>query len=193
MRTYRLSAAGRRTNLALLIGALVIWFFALWSLSSTLGIQYAPAQFWASVQAVFSAGLGVGRVVPALLMLALIIATPLLIWNLLVEWTASYTPMPDGLQFTALGVQITYPWATIQSLQSGADDQDEPLDAVIVAVDQTEQIAHPLTRALFRQAFGRTRLPIFAGVADRADLVAAIGAAVGRPDPRNAGQPSTAG
>ena len=36
MKTYRLSAAGRRTTLVLLVGALLIWAFAIWTLRSTL-------------------------------------------------------------------------------------------------------------------------------------------------------------
>lgn len=183
MRTYRLSAAGRRLNLALLLGALIIWLFALWSFSSTLGIQYHPAQFWASLQAVVSAGLGVGRVVPALLMLALIIATPLLIANLLFEWTAQYTPTADGLHVRALGTELTYPWAVIEDVRTLDDDHDEPLAAVIVAVDQTDRIAQPLVRALVRLAIGRQRLPLAAGLADRETLIATIRDQAGRPTP----------
>lgn len=183
MGTYRLSAAGRRVNLALLIGALLIWFFALWSFSSTLGIQYNPAQFWASVQAVFAAGVSVGQVVPALLMLVLIIATPLLIWSLLVEATAHYTPAADGLHVRALGVHILCPWATIQALQAADDDRDEPLDEVICALDPTAQIANPILRALHRLAVGRHRLPIYAGLEHREQLIATIRDQVGLPAP----------
>jgi hypothetical protein len=174
MGTYRLSAAGRRLNLALLIGALVIWLFALWSFSSTLGISYSPLRFWGSVQAALSAGLGVGQVVPALLMLVLIVATPLLIWNVFAEWSASYTPAADGLQFTALGVDLTYPWSTVAAIRPVDDDHDEPLDEVIFTVDQTPQIANPVLRALQRQAHGRARLLIYAGLEDRDGLIATI-------------------
>ncbi|NTW04198.1 MAG: hypothetical protein HGA19_23510, partial [Oscillochloris sp.] len=68
MKTYRLSSAGRRTLIVLLVGALLIWAFALWSFTSTLRINLNPAQLWPSLQASLSAGLGVGQVVPALLM-----------------------------------------------------------------------------------------------------------------------------
>ncbi len=185
MRTYRLSAAGRRLNLTLLIGALLIWFFALWSFSSTLGVQSNPIQFWASLQALFNAGLGVGRVVPALLMLALIIATPLLIWNLLEEWAATYMPTADGLRFTALGIDLTYPWAAIQAVRVVDDDRDEPLDELVFAVDQTGQIPNVVLRALHRQAYGRTRLPIYAGLEDRASLLATVRDHIALPAPHS--------
>jgi hypothetical protein len=69
--------------LILLVGALIIWAFALWSFSSTLNVSYNPLLFWSTLSTSFSQGLSVGQVVPALLMLVLIVATPLLIWNLL--------------------------------------------------------------------------------------------------------------
>lgn len=183
MGTYRLSAAGRRLNLALLFGALLIWFFAFWSFSSTLGIQYSPAEFRPSVQAVFTAGLGVGRVVPALLMLALLIATPLLIWSLLVEGTAQYTLDGDGVRFTALGMTLHCPWRAIAALHAVDEDRDEPLDVVICTVDPTEQIANPILRALQRGVVGRNRLPIYAGLEAREQLITTIRDRAGLPAP----------
>jgi len=71
--------------MVLLVAALLIWVFAIWSFASTLRISYHPLRLWPSLQQSLAEGLGVGQVVPALLMLALIVATPLLIWNLLEE------------------------------------------------------------------------------------------------------------
>ena len=49
MKTYRLSSAGRRTARILLVGALIIWAFALWTFRRTLGISYNPLLFWGSL------------------------------------------------------------------------------------------------------------------------------------------------
>jgi hypothetical protein len=183
MPTYRLSAAGRRLNLALLVGALAIWSFALWSFSSTLGIQYTPRLFVASTQAAFSAGLTVGRLVPALLMLVLIIATPVLIWNLIVEWSLSYTPSETGLRVSAPGVDLHYPWEQVIALRTLDDDRDEPVDELVLAVDPTAQIPQPLLRLLYRQSFGRDHLPIHPHLAERDALIATIRAHLGAPSP----------
>lgn len=174
MKTYRLSPAGRRLTLVLLVAALLIWAFAIWSFASTLRISYNPLQLWPSLQASLAQGLGVGQVVPALLMLALIIATPLLLWNLVEEWAAAYTPTPEGLRFESLGVHVLYPWSALRALRPADDDGDEPLDELEIAGDFSGQIANPLVRFLHRQAFGPGRLPVFAGLEERDALLAEI-------------------
>lgn len=174
MKTYRLSPAGRRTAIILLLGAIIIWGFALWTFRSTLGISYNPLAFWGSLRASVEQGLGVGQIVPALLMLILIIATPLVIWNILEEWDAAYTPADDGLRFSALGVRLTYPWSGIGAVRSIDEDSDEPMDELVLAEDYTVQIANPLLRFLHRQAYGRTKLPLYAGLQDRDELLAEI-------------------
>lgn len=186
MRTYRLSPAGRRLCLALLVGALLIWAFALWSFSSTLRISYNPLAFIGSLRESLAAGIGVAEVVPALLMLALIVATPLLIWALLEEWAAAYTPTREGLRFESLGVALTYPWPAVQAVRPADDDGDEPLDELLLASDLTGQIANPLVRLLHRQAYGRTRLPIYPGLENRDDLIAEIRGAITAPAPLSA-------
>jgi hypothetical protein len=175
MKTYRLSAAGRRLTIILLIAALLIWIFAVWSFASTLRISYNPVELWPSLQQSLAAGLGVGQVVPALLMLGLIVATPLLIWSLLEEWAAAYTPTPDGLRFESLlGLSLLHPWAAITAVRRADDDADEPLDELLLAEDHSAQIAQPVLRFLHRQAFGGTRLPIYAGLEDRDELLAEV-------------------
>lgn len=179
MKTYRLSPAGRRTAIILLIGAIIIWAFALWTFRSTLGISYHPLEFWGSLRASVDKGLGVGQVVPALLMLVLIVATPLVVWNILEEWDAAYTPAEDGLRFSSLGVRLTYPWSGIAAIRPVDEDSDEPMDEIVLTQDYTGQIANPLLRFLHRQAYGRLRLPLYAGVQDREELLAEIRARAG--------------
>lgn len=174
MKTYRLTGAGRRTAAVLLVGAMVIWAFALWTFRSTLGISYNPLEFWGSLRASVEQGLGVGQVVPALLMLVLIVATPLVIWNILEEYDASYTPAEDGLRFSSLGVRVTYPWPAITGLRGVDEDSDEPMDELVLDADYAGQVANPVLRFLHRQAYGATRLPLYAALQDRDELLEEI-------------------
>jgi hypothetical protein len=174
MKTYRISPFGRRTALILLVGALIIWVFAIWTFGSTLGISYNPVAFWGTLRASIEQGLSISQLVPALLMLVLIVATPLVIWNICEELAASYTPAEDGLRFAALGVKLLVPWDGIGAIRRVDADSDEPMDELILREDYTGQIRNLLLRFLHAQAYGRTKLPIYAGVADRDDLLAAI-------------------
>ena len=172
MKTYRISSSGRRTALILLVGALIIWIFALWTFGSTLGIN--PVAFWGTLRASIEQGLSISQLVPALLMLVLIVATPLVIWNICEELAAAYTPTEDGLRFTALGVGLLVPWAGISAIRRVDEDSDEPMDELILREDYTSQIRNPLLRFLHAQAYGSTKLPIYAGVADRDVLLVVI-------------------
>lgn len=191
MKTYRQSPAGKRQSLVLLVAALLIWAFALWSFASTLRISYNPLQFWPSLQQSLAQGLGLGQVVPALLMLALIIATPLLIWSLLEEYAAAYTPTPDGLRFEAIGADVVYPWASLSGLHY-TDDGEEPFAELVVEGDPPAPIANPLVRFLHRQAAGTGRLPIYPGVERRDELIAEIQRHLAAPAPATAAAPVSA-
>jgi hypothetical protein len=172
MKTYQLSPNGRRTTIILLIAALAIWAFAIWSFQNTLQITYDPRFFWGSLKDSMAQGLSINQIVPSLLMLVLIVATPLLVWNLLEEWSASYTPTEAGLRFDALfGITITYPWEAIGAVRRVDDDRDEPVDELIITSNQSHQIANPLLRFLHAQAYGGTRLPIYAGLEARDELL----------------------
>jgi hypothetical protein len=174
MKTYHLSATGRRLTLILLVSALAIWGFALWSLRSTLNLSYNPLEFWGTLSASLAQGLTIGQAVPALLMLVLIVATPLLFWNVLEEWAASYTPTDEGLRFASLGISLVYPWESIEAVRRVDDDSDDPFDEVLLREDHTGQIGDPLLRWLHGQAYGRRTLPIYAGIAERNQLLAEI-------------------
>lgn len=160
MKTYELSAAGRRTVMMLLVGALLVWVFAIWSLISTFQTSLPQLQ-----------SLSMGHVLPALLMVVLIIATPFLIWNLLEEWAATYGTSDAGLRFESLGVAITLPWSAVAGLRPADDDGDEPLDEILLRQDVGPQIANPILRFLHRQAYGARHLPVYAGLEDRAELL----------------------
>ena len=178
MKTYRLSSSGRRTALILLVGALIIWAFALWTFRRTLGVSYNPLLFWGSLRAAIQGpdgqGLSIGQIVPALLMLVLIVATPLVVWNILEEWAAAYTPTDAGLRFASLGIDLLYPWAGIGAIRHLDEDSDEPMDELLLREDYTRQIRNPLLRFLHGQAYGRTKLPLYAGLQERDELLAEI-------------------
>jgi hypothetical protein len=174
MTTYRLSPAGRRTTIVLLLGALAIWAFALWGFRSTLNLDYHPLRFWGSLNASIEQGLTISQVVPALLMLILIVVTPLLFWNLLEEWAAAYTPTDEGLRFASLGITIVYPWEDMQAVRTIDDDSDEPLDEIHLSRNHNQQIRNPLLRFLHAQAYGRRTLPIYSGLAQRDKLLGII-------------------
>lgn len=161
MKTYRLSAAGRRTTLVLLVGALLIWAFAIWTLRSTL--VAAPLN-----------ALTIGQIIPALLMIVLIIATPLVVWNLLEEWSCEFTPTETGLRFTTIGIDLTYPWSAMQAIRAVDDDADEPMDELLLDGDYTTSIRNPVLRFLHGQAYGRAKLPLYAGLAERDELLQTI-------------------
>lgn len=193
MNTYRISPAGRRTAIILLIGALIIWAFALWTFRTTLDISYNPIEFWGTLRQKIDAGLTIGQIVPALLMLVLIIATPLVVWNILEEWASAYTPAEDGLRFTSLGLALTYPWAGISAIQRVDEDSDEPVDEVVFKEDYTRQIRNPILRFLHGQAYGRTKLPLYAGLANREELLDEIRRRAGLDEPAINTEPEAAG
>lgn len=174
MKTYRLSARGRQTTILLLIGALAIWGFALWSFRDTLQLSYDPRLFLDSLNTTIQKGLPVSKLIPAFLMLVLIIATPLLIWNLLEEWAARYTPTNEGLHFSSLGISLTYPWDAIQAIRRVDDDADEPIDEILITGQHAHQIPNPFLRFLHQQAYGRNKLPLYPGIESREELLAEI-------------------
>ena len=175
MKSYQLTPAGRRNTLVLLVTALIVWAIAIWTLRSTVGTSADTPDlgFFAALQQNMQRGMGINQLVPALLMLALIVATPLMCWNLLEAYSATYTAGDDGLRFTSLGIDLTYPWQGVRGLRQ-IDDGDELADELCFDRDYTGQIRNPLLRLLHVQAYGRRALPIAADLADRDLLLAEI-------------------
>jgi hypothetical protein len=174
MKYYDMTADGRRTIVLLVFAAFAIWAFALWNLRSTLGLSYHPLRFIESLRDGIAAGYGATQLIPALLMVVLIIATPLVIWNLCEEYAARYTPGPDGLRFDSIGITLDIPWAAVTGIRRIDGDSDDPSDELQLADDPSQQIRNPIIRVLHRQGYGRRVLPIYAGVRDRDELIGVI-------------------
>ena len=107
-------------------------------------------------------------------MLVIIIATPLVVWNLLEEWSAVYAVDKAGLLFSAMGFSLLYPWKAVQAIGAVDSDADDPMDELFLEQDAGAQIANPLVRWLHNQAYGRRRLPIYAGLEQRQELIEMI-------------------
>jgi len=174
MKYYDISSDGRRTIVLLLLAAFAIWAFALWNLRSTLGLSYHPLRFIDSLRDGIAAGYSVTQIVPALLMVVLIIATPLVVWNLCEEYAARYTPGPEGLRFDSIAITLDIPWALVTGVRRIDADSDDPSDELQLAEDLSGQIRNPVVRLLHRQGYGRRVLPIYAGVRDREELIGVI-------------------
>jgi hypothetical protein len=166
---------------------MLIWVFALWTLRITLATSSDPsAGLFQALQENLDRGLSVGQVIPALLMVVLLIATPLVLWNILEEWGAQYTLTDAGLRFTSLGIALNCSWDRITGIRRLGDDADDPLDAIMVSDDLSSQIKNPLVRWLHCQACGAQRLLIYPGVEDRDDLLQEIRVRSGLSDAQSA-------
>lgn len=170
MHTYRLSREGRQTTLILMLTAILLGGFALYTLQSTLGFRYLD--FGPSVAAMLGRGLGPGELIPSGILLIMIISAPFLLWSLWEEWSTEYTVSPDGLRYsTVRGISLQYPWTAIRAVRRGEDN--EAITEVVVD-PRAASIRNPVLRWLHRQALGDTVVPIYAGVAERDALVAQI-------------------
>jgi hypothetical protein len=159
----------------LLIGALMIWVFALWTLRISLATSSDPsASLIQALRENLDRGLSIGQIIPALLMAVLLVAAPLTVWNILEELGAQYTPTDAGLRFTSFGIALTCPWGSVVGIRRLDADADEPLDEVTLNDDLSTQIRNPLVRWLHRQACGARRLVIYSGLEDRDDLLREI-------------------
>jgi hypothetical protein len=169
--------------MVLLIGALLIWVFAVWTLRISIATSSDPsASFVQALRENLERGLSLSQMIPALLMVVVVVATPLVAWSILEELGAQYTPMDAGLRFTSFGVALTCPWSSVVGVRRRDDDADESLDEVALNDDPSRQIRNPLVRWLHRQACGARRLIIYSGVENRDDLLREIRAHAGLND-----------
>ena len=189
MKSYQLTSTGRRITLVLLVTALIVWAIAIWTLRNTVGsVADTPDRgFFAALQQNVQRGMGISQLVPALLMLTLIVTTPLVCWNLLEAYSATYTPDDKGLRFTSLGIGLTYPWQGMRGLRITGDG-DERADEIQFDRDYTGQIGNPLLRLLHVQAYGRRALLIPADLAQRDALLAEIATRTGFQQPTASSQ-----
>lgn len=174
MTQYRLSNEGRRNAWLLLVGALCIWVFSIWTLQTTLGLSYEPGAFSTSLSALWSEGLTVNRTVPSIFMLVLMVAAPLTMWNICMELASTFSVTTAGLRYQSIGIDITIPWDTIADIRAVDADSDEPSDELVLSAAPASQIGNPLLRFLYTQAYGARILPVYPGLTERAALLAAI-------------------
>ncbi|MFM2309969.1 MAG: hypothetical protein RLY87_2091 [Chloroflexota bacterium] len=174
MKEFQLSRGGRRNAWLMLVGAALIWIFAIWTFQSTLGISYVPGDVGASLGTMWAEGLTVNRTVPAIFMLVLMVAAPLTMWNISMELICRYAITEQGLRYTAVGVDITIPWDGIADIRTVDADSDEPSDELILRDTPTAQIPNPLFRLLYSQAYGAKVLPVYPGLIDRSELMAEV-------------------
>ncbi len=180
-KSYRLSRRGRRTAYLLLAGSLLIWLFALWTLKNTLKIGLRPQTFLPSLQALWgrlsgtTGAMTAEELIPSIIMLALVLVVPLLIWNIIEELRASYTVGPAGITFRSLGIELFYPWSEVVSLRPVDEEaEEEPLDELLLKSSRLSSIRNPLLRFLHVQAYGRRRLPLYGGLEEREELLERI-------------------
>lgn len=175
MKTYCLNSTGRWATALLALGALLVWIFALWKLPDVLsspGAQVSYLHLPSTLGAAIQQGLRVSQIVPALLLVVLIVAAPLLLWNLLEEWSTRYIVREDGLVYdTVQGISVLYPWTSIKQLRRVDPESAAPVHELIVDRSEVGQIRNLLLRWLHEQAYGRTRIPIYARIDNRDDLL----------------------
>lgn len=169
MKIYRLASSGRRLALTLMVGTCLLWCSAIWLFQTALGIDYTD--LGTTLRSTFQDGLGAERLIPAGVLLAMIVSAPLLLWSLWQEWSTSYTLSDAGLTYRTAAATLQYPWTAIRGI---ALEDDETLGAVLVTPDVLKQVGNPLSRWLYRQAFGADRVPLYAGIESRDELVQEI-------------------
>jgi len=181
-KTYRLSRAGRRVAYLLLVGCVLIWGFALWTLKNTLKIGLRPQNILPSLKLLAKRILGfegtppltAEEAIPAIIMLVLAIVIPLLIWNIVEELRSSYTVGPSGITFRSWGIRLDYPWTEVASVRPVDEESEDPLDELVVRTPRLSTIRSGLARFLHWQAYGRYKLPLYSGLEERDELLARI-------------------
>lgn len=171
MKTYRLTRQGRLLTLSLIAAVVLLWVFALLSLPGVLGLDIGDLR--ASFPAAMGDGLGVDEVIPAAILGAMLVAAPVVLAALIEEWSARYSITDDALLYQTLpGIALRAPWQAIGGLR--LTESEEPVADVMVPPETLGAIRNPLLRTLHRWAIGAQRIPIYAGVEQRDELLAEI-------------------
>ena len=171
MKTYRLTRQGRLLTLSLMAAVVLLWVFALLSLPGVLGLNLR--ELGTSFPAAIGDGLGVGEVIPAAILVAMLAAAPVVLAALIEEWSARYSVTDDALLYRTLpGIALRAPWQAIRELR--LTEAEEPVADVVVPPETLGAIRNPLLRTLHRWAIGAHRIPIYAGVEQRDELLAEI-------------------
>ena len=181
-KTYRLGRAGRRVAYLLLVGSVLIWGFALWTLKNTLKIGLRPENILPTLKLLAKRLLGFAgtepltaeEAIPALVMAVLVVVVPLLIWNIIEELRASFTVGPNGLTFQSWGIRLEYPWTEVADLRPVDEETEEPLHELVVRASRLATIRGGLARFLHWQAYGPKKIPLYSGLEERDDLLARI-------------------
>lgn len=181
-KTYRLSRSARRMAYLLLVGAVLIWAFALWTIKNTLKLGFRPQNIGPSLKLLARRVIGAEgtqpitaeEAIPAVVMLVLLLVVPLLIWNIIEELRAAITVGPEGITFRSLGIELHYPWEEVTNLQPVDEEAEEPMDELVVQQSRLSEAGSALARFLHWQAYGRHKLPLYGGLEDREELIEQI-------------------
>lgn len=171
MKTYRLTRQGRLLTLSLMAAVVLLWVFALLSLPGVLGITYGdlPGSLLAAAQDGFDAS----ELIPGAILVAMLVAAPVVLAGLIEEWSTRYGVTDDALLYQTLpGIMLRAPWSTIRGLHGA--EREASVAEVIVPPEMVQSIRSPVLRAVHRHAVGADRIPIPWGVENRDDLLAEI-------------------
>ncbi len=171
MKTYRLTRQGRILTLSLIAAVVLLWIFALLSLPGVLGMSYRdfPGSLWVAARDGFDAS----ELIPAAILVAMLVAAPMVLAGLVEEWSARYGVTDDALLYQTLpGIALRAPWTAIRSLRGA--ERDASVAEVMVPPETLGAIRSPILRAVHRHAIGADRIPIPWDVENRDDLLAEI-------------------
>ena len=157
--------------LMLMAAALLLGVFACWTLQSVLGIRYLDLA--ATTGAMLERGLSVAQLIPAAILIAMLVAAPLLLWSLCEEWATTYTVRDEGITYdTVAGTKFYYPWSVVRVVRE--PDAQDAIAEVITEPDAGVQAGNPVLRWLHTLTVGSHRIPIYPGVEAREELLTEI-------------------
>jgi hypothetical protein len=123
--SFKIRAEARRTNYILAVGVGSLWLFAFWSLVT-----------------LFEGGLSGVEVVSMLLLGAICVVAPLVIWTLLSDAAGRYEVTDDALRYSSIGgLNVRLPWdqITVERAGEGGDAADDEGPSDYMGVDAEER------------------------------------------------------